>query len=185
MGVSSPSSAIRVLTRFAHGVERVVVDLAARDDWRLLVEQIHQTARDARLRLAALAQQHDVLPGENRVLDLRNDTILVADDAGEQLLIRANLADQVLAHLLLDGLDAIAALTKLAYRCRLVLVGVRHKGHELLGGSSAVCAESRAGARRAAGGQRGGKAPTRTHISGVRRYRPSHRLHTQAFYAAT
>ena len=43
------------------GVERIVVDLAAGDDRDLLVEQVHQRADDPRLRLAALAQEDDVL----------------------------------------------------------------------------------------------------------------------------
>ena len=68
--------------------ERVVVDLAAGDDGRLFVEQVDQAARDARLGLAALAEEDDVLPGEDGVLDLRDDRLFVADDAGEELFAR-------------------------------------------------------------------------------------------------
>src|SRR6267143_1858700 len=50
---------------------------------RQLVELLDQLARDARLRLAALAEQDDVLAGQDGVLDLRDDRGLVADDARE------------------------------------------------------------------------------------------------------
>ena len=83
----------------------------------LLVEQVDQAARDARLRLAALAEQDDVLAGEDRVLELRDDGLLVADDAGEHLFAVAHLAHQVAAHLLLDGEHVVAALAKLADGC--------------------------------------------------------------------
>ena len=96
------------------GVERIVVDLAAGDCGHLLVQQIDQAARDARLGLAALAEEHDVLPGEDGVLDLRDDGLFIADDAGEDVFARAHLANQVLAHLLLDGEHPVAALAELA-----------------------------------------------------------------------
>ena len=51
----------------ANGGEGVVVDLAAAHDRRLLVEERHQASDDAGLGLAALAQEDDVLPGEDGV----------------------------------------------------------------------------------------------------------------------
>ncbi len=42
-----------------------------------------------------------------------NDGSLEADDAGEQFLAGLDLAHQVLAHLLLDGEDAVLTLSKL------------------------------------------------------------------------
>ena len=102
------------LARLAERREGVVVDLAAGDGGRLLVEQVDQAARDARLGLAALAQQDDILPREDGVLDLRQDGLFVADDAGEDLFAVAHLAHQVLAHLLLDGKYLVAALAQLA-----------------------------------------------------------------------
>ena len=55
------------------GAERVVVDLAAGHDRDLVVEQRHQRAQQARLRLAAQAEQDEVVLREQRVDQLRND----------------------------------------------------------------------------------------------------------------
>ena len=74
--------------RRADGRERIVVDLAAGQRGHLLVEQADQEPRHARLGLAALAQEDDVLAGQHGVLDLRHDGLLVADDAGEERLRR-------------------------------------------------------------------------------------------------
>ena len=60
----------------------------AGDERHLLVQQVDQRARDPGLGLAALAQEDDVLAGEDGVLDLREDRLLVADDAGEERLVR-------------------------------------------------------------------------------------------------
>ena len=61
-----------------------------------------ERADHARLRLAALAEEDDVLAGEDRVLELRHDGLLVAEDAGEQRPPFADARDQVAAHLFLD-----------------------------------------------------------------------------------
>ena len=53
----------------------------AGDDRQPLVEQVGERADHARLRLAALAQEDDVVPGEQRVLELRHDGVLVAEHA--------------------------------------------------------------------------------------------------------
>jgi hypothetical protein len=63
--------------------QRVVVDLAAGEDRDLLVEQVHELPHDPALRLAAQAEQDEVLPGEQRVHDLRHDRVLVADMPGK------------------------------------------------------------------------------------------------------
>jgi hypothetical protein len=60
-----------------HGCVRVVVDLAARDDRHPLVEQRHERANHAGLRLAALAEEHHVVAGEHRVGELRDDGVVV------------------------------------------------------------------------------------------------------------
>src|SRR6185503_13945789 len=88
--------------RGAQRRQRVVVDLAAGHDRNLLVQQIDQAAQDAALRLAAQAEQDEVVPREHRVDQLRDDRLVVADDAGKQALARAQLAHQVVANLLLD-----------------------------------------------------------------------------------
>ena len=51
-----------------------------------LVEQRRQRAEDARLRLAAQAEQDEVVPREDRVDELRDHGVVVADDAGKQRL---------------------------------------------------------------------------------------------------
>ncbi len=91
----------------ADRVEGIVVDLAALDNGHVLVEQVDQRPGDACLGLAPLAQEDDVLPGEDRVLNLGNDGILIANDAGKQLLTAADHANEVPAHLLIDGLDGV------------------------------------------------------------------------------
>ena len=78
---------------------RVVVDLASGDRRDGVVEQRDERADEPGLGLAALAEQHHVLAGEDRVLDLRDDRIVVAADPAEQLLVVAQLADEVAAKL--------------------------------------------------------------------------------------
>ncbi len=64
----------------------IVVDLGAGQRRDLLVEQLDKQARHARLGLAALAQEDDVLAAEDGVLDLGDDAVLEADDAREERL---------------------------------------------------------------------------------------------------
>src|SRR5438132_2887661 len=97
----------------ADGGVRVVVDLTALDHRDLLVQQRDERPDQTALRLAALTEEDDVLAGEDRVFHLRDDRSFEPDDAGEQLLIGLDLAHQVLAHLLLDGEDAVLALSEL------------------------------------------------------------------------
>ena len=70
-------------------VVRVVVDLAAGDDRHPLVEQADERADDARLRLAALAEEDHVVAGEQRVRELREDGVVVTDDAVDERLARS------------------------------------------------------------------------------------------------
>src|SRR5213594_3522431 len=84
--------------------EWIVVDLAAGQHRDLLVEQAHQQPRDARLGLAALAEKDHVLPGQDRVLDLRHDGVVVADDPGQEGVALPEPGDQIVAQLLLDRL---------------------------------------------------------------------------------
>jgi hypothetical protein len=65
------------------------------------VEQCGERAEDAGLRLATEAEEDEVVFAEDRVDDLGNDRVLVADDAGEQGLLGAELGDQVIAELVL------------------------------------------------------------------------------------
>ena len=63
---------------------RVVVDLAAGDDRHPLVEQLGERADHAGLRLAALAEEDHVVAGDERVLELRQHGVLVADHAVDE-----------------------------------------------------------------------------------------------------
>ena len=90
------------LAELATELVGVVEDLRAGDDRHPLVEEPHQEARHARLGLAALAQEDDVLPREDGVFDLRQNGVLVADDAGEELRAGLEPLDEVVAELLLD-----------------------------------------------------------------------------------
>ena len=53
-------------------------------------------------RHATLAEQHDVVPGQQGALDLGNDRVIEADDAGEGGLPGRQACDEVGADLLLD-----------------------------------------------------------------------------------
>ena len=62
---------------------RVLVELAAGDHRRPLVEQADEGADQPGLALAALAEQHEVVAGQQRALDLGQHGVVEADDAGE------------------------------------------------------------------------------------------------------
>ena len=83
--------------------ERVVVELPAAHDRQPIVEEADEEARHPRLGLAALAEEHEILAGEDRVLDGRHDGLLVPDDARQDVAPDREAGDQVGAQLLLDG----------------------------------------------------------------------------------
>ena len=87
----------------------MVVDLRAGDDRHGVVEQVDELAQHPRLGLAAQAQEEHVVPREDRVLDLGDDGLFVAQDVGKKRLAGPELADQVAPHLVLDRLDPIPA----------------------------------------------------------------------------
>ena len=64
----------------------VVVDLGTRDDRHPLVEQVDQRADHAGLGLTALAEEDHVVAGQECVLELGEDGVVVAEDLGEQRL---------------------------------------------------------------------------------------------------
>ena len=66
-------------------------------------------AQDARLRLAAQAEQDEIVTRQDRVDDLRHDGVVVADDAGKERLAAPELVDQVLAHFVLHAAPADGA----------------------------------------------------------------------------
>ena len=73
-----------------------------------------QRADQPGLALAALAEQHHVVAGEQRPLDLGQHGVVVADDAGEARLAGAQPGQQVVAQLLLDGAVHVAGGAQLA-----------------------------------------------------------------------
>ena len=92
----------------------VVVDLGPGDDRQPLVEQGDERPDHAGLRLAALAQEDHVVAGQEGVLELGQDGVVVAEHAGEQGLAGADLGDGVAAQLLLDGHGLPAGCPELA-----------------------------------------------------------------------
>ena len=83
--------------------ERIVVELAAADDRQPVVQQADQQPSHPGLGLPPFAEEHEVLAGQDRVLDGRDDRLLVADDARQDLATRREAAEQVGPQLLLDG----------------------------------------------------------------------------------
>ena len=122
-GVRSPSAATSAWQRPHDGRVRVVVDLAAGDDRRPLVEQADEGADQAGLALPALAEQHEVVAGEQGALDLGDDGVVEADDAGQGRGAGGEAGDEVLADL---GLDAAVDVPGGAQFAEGVDAGCRH-----------------------------------------------------------
>src|SRR5262249_19955697 len=100
--------------RRAQRRERVVVDLAPRDRRHQRVEEVSQGTDDAALSLAAFAEEDHVMPGEQRVLDLGNDGVVVADEPGQQPLTTGQTRERVATHLLAYGTHLITGCLHLA-----------------------------------------------------------------------
>jgi hypothetical protein len=96
--------------RGAQRRQRVVVNLAAGHDRNLFVEQVDQAAKNPALGLAAQAEQDEIVPRQNRVHQLRDDGLLVADDPWKERLAGLQLPNEIVPHLLLDGSQACAGL---------------------------------------------------------------------------
>jgi hypothetical protein len=102
----------RVVTALLHQMPRVrrnrvvgiVVDLTARDDRHPLVEQGDERAHDARLGLTPFAEEDDVVTGEQRVRELRNDGVVVTDHSGDERLALREHSHRVGTELFLDRL---------------------------------------------------------------------------------
>ena len=65
------------------GLQWIVVNLAAGNDWNPLVEQLGQPPEDTALGLATKTQEDEVVTRENRIDELREDGLVESDDAGE------------------------------------------------------------------------------------------------------
>ena len=99
---------------FANRMKRIVVDLAIFDDRNVLVQQARQRPQNAALRLPAQAEQNEIMAREHRVAQLRNHRVFVADDAGENRFTLADLVNEIVAHLVFNGDDAITRSAQLA-----------------------------------------------------------------------
>jgi len=71
---------------FANRSERIVVDLAAGNDRHPFIEQTGEATNHARLGLAALAEEDHIVPGEECVLELGHDGVLVTQHTFEERL---------------------------------------------------------------------------------------------------
>ena len=68
----------------ADRIQRIVVDLASGHHGNPLVEERDQRAQEACLRLPAQAEEDEIVLGEQRVDELGDDRIVVADDAAKE-----------------------------------------------------------------------------------------------------
>ena len=80
----------------------------------LLVEEADERPHQPALGLPLLAEEEHVVPGEQREVDLGDDGVVVADDAGKQLLAAGQGGEEVVVDFVLDGFRLPAALAKLA-----------------------------------------------------------------------
>ena len=83
-----------------HGVVGVVVDLGAFDDGEPLVEQADQGTDDTGLGLAALAEEYEVVSGQDRVLELGHHGLFETEDTGDERAVGRDGLGRVAPHLL-------------------------------------------------------------------------------------
>ena len=81
------------------GMERMLAEFRPLDDRRPFVQQPVQAAQQARLALAAFAEQHDVVAREDRAFELRNHGVIEAVDAGPRVASLGERREEVLAQL--------------------------------------------------------------------------------------
>src|SRR5919107_853839 len=110
----SPTLVSGVASFSPNRVQRVLVELAADEHRRPLVEQADQGADQPGLALAALAEQDEVVAGDEGPLDLGDDGVLEADHAGQAGLAGADAGEQVGADLGLDRPEGGSVGTELA-----------------------------------------------------------------------
>ncbi len=96
----------QVAAALADGVVGIVANLAPGDVGQALVEQGGESAQDAAFCLSAQAKQDEVLPREDRIHNLRNDGVFIADDSRKDGFAGLQARDQVAPHLVLDGAGA-------------------------------------------------------------------------------
>ena len=87
----------------ADRVQGVVVDLAAGHHRDVIVEERHQCAQQAGFGLPAQTEQDEVMARQQGVDELRNDRVVVADDAGEERPPGAQPGDEIVPDFFVDG----------------------------------------------------------------------------------
>src|SRR5438552_16181347 len=88
--------------------KRAIVDLTARDHWNPLIQKIHKIPENPAFGLAAQSKQDHVVPGQDRIDDLRNNRFLVPHNSRKEGLHCLKFADEVGTHLILDRSCAIS-----------------------------------------------------------------------------
>src|SRR5207302_10656543 len=83
--------------------ERIVVDLAPREDRDFLVEQRDQLPQDPALGLPPQTQQNEVVSRQHGVHQLRYHRLFVAQDSRKQRRAVLEQAQQVFAHFVFHG----------------------------------------------------------------------------------
>ena len=111
---SSGSSATSRLPAAGDRPIRILVDRQRRvvDVGNLVVEEADQRAHQPALGLALFAEEEQVVAGDQGEVDLGDDRVVVADDAGEQLVAALQHAQKVVANLLLDRFGNPAAVAQ-------------------------------------------------------------------------
>src|SRR6185503_8802901 len=92
----------RLTTVGADRIEWIVVNFRTSNDWNLRVKQVSKLPNDAALRLTAQTKQNQVVPGKDRINELRHDGFVVTHDSRKQLFAPLEFADQVSPHLIFD-----------------------------------------------------------------------------------
>ena len=93
----------KVAAGAADGMQRMVMNFASRDVRNLLLEEIDQSPKNTALRLPAEAEKDEIVPGQDRIRDLRQHRLLVSLNAGKQRFMRLEFSQQVATHLVLDA----------------------------------------------------------------------------------
>ena len=92
----------RLPAECADRMKRVVIDLRAGDDWNFRVQQVRKLSNDPALRLAAQAQQNQIVPSQNGVNKLRHDRFVVAHNAGKKSFAALQFTNQIRTQLVFD-----------------------------------------------------------------------------------
>src|SRR5271166_2699848 len=120
----------------AYRRERVVVNFAAPQVREVRIKKAGERTQDAAFRLSAQSEENEVVPREDRVNNLRDDGVIIADDAGEDRAAGAYARHEIVAHLVLHAPVAhswfgkLLAATKLTQSLRKIAQGLdTSQGH--------------------------------------------------------